>query len=148
MALELFTSGTSGRKKLVPIRLHDLCVGAACIAAALELGPEDRGYNMMPLFHVGGIVRNLYAPLLAGSGMIYSDGFDAAMFWDELDSRAGFNWYYASPTMHDSILREGERRPDSAHGCGSSATRRATCCRRRPTDYARGSTPRSCPATA
>ena len=37
-ALELFTSGTSGRKKLVPIRLGDLCVGAACIAAALELG--------------------------------------------------------------------------------------------------------------
>lgn len=115
IALELFTSGTSGRKKLVPVRLRDLCVGAACIAAALELGPEDRGYNMMPLFHVGGIIRNLYAPLLAGSGMIYSDGFDAAMFWDRLDSGAGFNWYYASPTMHDSILLEGEGRPDSAH---------------------------------
>ena len=114
-ALELFTSGTSGRKKLVPISLRDLCVGAACIAAALELGPEDRGYNMMPLCHVGGIVRNLYAPLLAGSEMIYSDGFDATMLWDELDNGAGFNWYYASPTMHDSILEEGERRPDSAH---------------------------------
>lgn len=114
IALELFTSGTSGRKKLVPIRLRDLCVGAASIAAALELGPEDRGYNMMPLFHVGGIVRNLFAPMLAGSGMIYSDGFDAAMFWDELDSGAGFNWYYASPTMHESILLEGEQRPDSA----------------------------------
>ena len=115
IVLELFTSGTSGRKKRVSIRLRDLCVGAACIAAALELGPEDRGYNMMPLFHVGGIVRNLYAPLLAGSSMIYSDGFDAAMFWDELDNGAGFNWYYASPTMHDMILQEGERRPDSAH---------------------------------
>ena len=115
ITLELFTSGTSGRKKLVPIRLRDLCVGAACIAAAQELGPEDRGYNMMPLFHVGGIIRNLYAPLLAGSGMIYSDGFDAAMFWDELDRGAGFTWYYASPTMHDSILQEGETRPDSAH---------------------------------
>jgi acyl-CoA synthetase (AMP-forming)/AMP-acid ligase II/acetyltransferase-like isoleucine patch superfamily enzyme/acyl carrier protein len=115
VALELFTSGTSGRKKLVPIRLGDLCVGAACIAAALELGPEDRGYNMMPLFHVGGIVRNLFAPLLAGSGMIYSDGFDTALFWDELDRGAGFNWYYASPTMHDSLLQEGERRPYSSH---------------------------------
>lgn len=115
IALELFTSGTSGRKKRVPIRLHDLCVGATCIAAALELGPDDRGYNMMPLFHVGGIVRNLFAPLLAGSGMIYSDGFDAALFWDNLESGAGFNWYYASPTMHDSILQEGERRSGAAH---------------------------------
>jgi len=115
IALELFTSGTSGRKKRVPIGLRDLCVGAACIAAALELRPEDRGYNMMPLFHVGGIVRNLYAPLLAGSGMIYSDGFDAPIFWEELDNGAGFNWYYASPTMHDSVLQEGEQRPASAH---------------------------------
>ena len=115
IALTLFTSGTSGRKKLVPIRLQDICVGAACIAVALELGPDDRGYNMMPLFHVGGIIRNLYAPLLAGSGMIYSDGFDGTMFWDELDHGAGFNWYYASPTMHDAILHEGALRPLSRH---------------------------------
>ena len=114
-ALELFTSGTSGRKKLVPITLRDLCVGAACIAVALELGPDDCGYNMMPLFHVGGIVRNLYAPLLAGSAMIYSDGFDASMFWDELANGAAFNWYYASPTMHDGILEEGDRRPGAAY---------------------------------
>jgi acyl-CoA synthetase (AMP-forming)/AMP-acid ligase II/acetyltransferase-like isoleucine patch superfamily enzyme/acyl carrier protein len=115
VALTLFTSGTSGRKKLVQIRLRDLCVGASCLAAALELGPEDRGYNMMPLFHVGGIVRNLFAPFLAGSGMIYSSGFDAVMFWDELDRGADFNWYYASPTMHESILQEGATRPHSRH---------------------------------
>jgi len=80
IALMLFTSGTTGRKKLVSIRLQDLCVGACCLAAALELGADDCGYNMMPLFHVGGIVRNLYAPMLAGSGMIYSSGFDAMWF--------------------------------------------------------------------
>lgn len=69
----------------------------------------------MPLFHVGGIVRNLYAPLLAGSAMIYSDGFDASMFWDELANGTAFNWYYASPTMHDGILEEGDRRPGAAY---------------------------------
>lgn len=115
IALMLFTSGTSGRKKLVPVRLQDLCIGASCLAAALELGPNDCGYNMMPLFHVGGIIRNLYAPLLAGGGMIYSSGFDATMFWDVLDRGGGVNWYYASPTMHDSILHEGALRPLSRH---------------------------------
>jgi acyl-CoA synthetase (AMP-forming)/AMP-acid ligase II/acyl carrier protein len=115
IALTLFTSGTSGRKKLVPIRLQDLCVGASALAVALELGPNDLGYNVMPLFHVGGIIRNLYAPLLAGSGMIYSSGFDATMFWDVLDSGRGFTWYYASPTMHDHILHEGALRPLSRH---------------------------------
>ena len=115
IALELFTSGTSGRKKRISTRLGDLCVGSACIAAALELGPLDRGYNMMPLFHVGGIVRNLYAPLLAGSPMTYSEGFDPALFWDELSGSSPFTWYYASPTMHEAILAEGERRPDADH---------------------------------
>ena len=115
IALTIFTSGTSGRKKLVPIRLKDLCVGASCLAAALELGPKDRGYNMMPLFHVGGIVRNLYAPFIAGSGMIYSPGYDPEMFWDVLDGTAAFNWYYASPTMHDGILQKGSMRPLSNH---------------------------------
>ncbi|WP_158702121.1 AMP-binding protein [Kitasatospora sp. MMS16-BH015] len=114
IALELFTSGTSGRKKRVPIRLRDLVVGASCIAAALELGPEDRGFNMMPLFHAGGIVRNLFAPLLAGSSMVYSDGFDPAAFWDELVGGGGFTWYYASPTMHDGILHEGRARTATA----------------------------------
>lgn len=111
IALMLFTSGTTGRKKLVSVRLQDLCVGACCLAAALELGPDDCGYNMMPLFHVGGIVRNLYAPLLAGSGMVYSSGFDATMFWDVLERGVGFNWYYASPTMHDEVIQEGVLRP-------------------------------------
>ncbi|MFF2076103.1 AMP-binding protein [Kitasatospora sp. NPDC058162] len=114
VALELFTSGTSGRKKRVPILLRDLVVGASCIAAALELGPEDRGFNMMPLFHAGGIVRNLFAPLLAGSSMVYSDGFDPAAFWDELVGGGGFTWYYASPTMHDGILHEGQARTATA----------------------------------
>ncbi|GAC1541014.1 MAG: hypothetical protein NVS3B12_28350 [Acidimicrobiales bacterium] len=115
VALELFTSGTSGRKKRVPIRLRDVCVGAACIAAALELAPSDRGYNMMPLFHVGGIVRNLFAPILSGSEMIYSDGFDPAAFWDQLDDGEQFTWYYASPTMHEGVLNEADQRPHSVH---------------------------------
>jgi acyl-CoA synthetase (AMP-forming)/AMP-acid ligase II/acetyltransferase-like isoleucine patch superfamily enzyme/acyl carrier protein len=115
IALTIFTSGTSGRKKLVKIRLKDLCVGAAALAAALELGPEDLGYNMMPLFHVGGIVRNLFAPLIAGSGMIYSPGYDPEMFWEVLERGANFNWYYASPTMHEGILQKGCTRPQSRH---------------------------------
>jgi acyl-CoA synthetase (AMP-forming)/AMP-acid ligase II len=38
--------------------------------------------NMMPLFHVGGIVRNLLAPLLSGGSAIMCPGFDAMVFWN------------------------------------------------------------------
>jgi acyl-CoA synthetase (AMP-forming)/AMP-acid ligase II/acetyltransferase-like isoleucine patch superfamily enzyme/acyl carrier protein len=112
--LVLQTSGTSGQKKVVPIRLRDLCVGAACIAAALELGPRDCGYGMMPLFHVGGITRNLFAPVLAGSPMIFATGVDANMFWDALEHGAGVTWYYGSPTVHEAVLQGATHRSRAA----------------------------------
>lgn len=37
--------------------------------------------NMMPLFHVGGIVRNLLAPVMTGGSTIMCSGFDAIAFW-------------------------------------------------------------------
>lgn len=36
----------------------------------------------MPLFHTGGIVRNLLSPILAGGATILAPGVDAAIFWD------------------------------------------------------------------
>ena len=37
--------------------------------------------NMMPLFHVGGITRNLLAPILSGGSSIMCGGFDPNVFW-------------------------------------------------------------------
>jgi acyl-CoA synthetase (AMP-forming)/AMP-acid ligase II len=58
---------------------------------------------MMPLFHVGGIVRNLLAPVLSGGSVIMCSGFDADAFWTVQNS-VGATWYYAAPTMHHAIL--------------------------------------------
>lgn len=37
--------------------------------------------NMMPLYHVGGIVRNLLAPVLSEGSAIMCAGFDPIVFW-------------------------------------------------------------------
>ena len=66
LALVLHTAGTSGAKKRVPYDLRNLVTGAACILSSWRLRPSDVNLNMMPLFHIGGIARNLFAPLLAG----------------------------------------------------------------------------------
>lgn len=58
---------------------------------------------MMPLFHVGGIVRNLWAPVLSGGSAIMCGGFDANTWWP-LAAQHGATWYYAAPTMHHAIL--------------------------------------------
>ena len=74
----------------------------------------------MPLFHVGGIVRNLFAPILSGGSVMMCSGFDATQFWT-LAVERGITWcvviflallmvshlthrYYAAPTMHQAIL--------------------------------------------
>ncbi|KAJ2955650.1 hypothetical protein NQZ79_g8377 [Umbelopsis isabellina] len=111
LAMILQTSGTSGKKKTVPYRLRTLCIGTICVAFSWGLTPNDININMMPLFHVGGIVRNLFAPIFSGSAVMLCHGFDANVFWDIAQAQAGVNiWYYAVPTMHHAILQEGNMR--------------------------------------
>lgn len=47
--------------------------------------------NMMPLFHVGGIVRNLWAPMFSGGSAIMCSGFDANVWWT-LAKQLGATW--------------------------------------------------------
>ena len=80
-ALVLHTSGSTGKKKIVPISLHQLVLGATAIGASSGLGSDDVCLNFMPLFHVGGICRNLLAPIFAGGSTVAMPFFDADDFW-------------------------------------------------------------------
>lgn len=106
-ALILFTSGTTGNKKLVPHQIGDLLTAATVIALSWQLKTTDVNCNLMPLFHVGGIVRQVFSPLVSGSCVICCPNFDASLFWALLQKSA-FNWYYAAPTMHSVILQTGQ----------------------------------------
>jgi acyl-CoA synthetase (AMP-forming)/AMP-acid ligase II/acetyltransferase-like isoleucine patch superfamily enzyme/acyl carrier protein len=110
IALVLFTSGTSGKKKVVPYTVHTITSGVAFVIESWGLTKHDRCINMMPLFHVGGIVRNLFAPIMAGGSTICCPAFDANLFWDVVEDLQP-TWYYASPSMHSVILEEGHNRP-------------------------------------
>ena len=106
--LVLFTSGTTGSKKLVPHLLGDVLIASACISVSWKLSPEDTNCNLMPLFHVGGIIRQVFSPILSGGSVICCPSFDPNIFWDLLkDGR--FTWYYAAPTMHHLILQTGKQ---------------------------------------
>lgn len=106
--LVLFTSGTTGSKKLVPHILQDLLVATSCIIMSWQLSPNDTNCNLMPLFHVGGIIRQVFSPLLSGGCVICCPSFDQVIFW-ELLQQGRFNWYYAAPTMHHMILQTGKQ---------------------------------------
>ena len=108
-ALLLHTSGTTSRPKLAPLTQRNLAASARNIRESLALTPADRCLNVMPLFHVHGLVAAVLASLTSGGSVACAPGFDAFRFlrWlDELEP----TWYTAAPTMHQAILQRAERR--------------------------------------
>ena len=55
-ALILHTSGTTSRPRMVPLTQANLCTSARNIATSLQLRAGDTCLNVMPLFHIHGLV--------------------------------------------------------------------------------------------
>jgi acyl-CoA synthetase (AMP-forming)/AMP-acid ligase II len=104
-ALVLHTSGTTARPKMVPLTHENLCASALSIAASLELDSSDRCLNVMPLFHIHGLVGALLASFVAGSSIVCTRGFDADNFISHLDEFCP-TWYTGVPTMHQEALSQ------------------------------------------
>jgi acyl-CoA synthetase (AMP-forming)/AMP-acid ligase II len=115
VALILHTSGTTSRPKIVPLLQRNLAASARHIAASLELTPADRCLNVMPLFHIHGLVAAVSASLAAGGSVWCAPGFDALRFFSWLkDARP--SWYTAVPTMHQAILARAPRNAEIVAG--------------------------------
>jgi acyl-CoA synthetase (AMP-forming)/AMP-acid ligase II len=108
VALVLHTSGTTSRPKQVPLTHRNLVASAGHIRATLALGPQDRCVNIMPLFHIHGLIGALLSSLSAEASLFCTPGFNALKFFAWLDE-AEATWYTAVPTMHQAILARAER---------------------------------------
>ena len=102
-SMVLHTSGTTSRPKIVPLSQRNLCTSAANIARTLQFKPTDCGLNIMPLFHIHGLIAGVLAPLAAGSQVFCTPGFNALKFFGWMDE-AKPTWYTAVPTMHQAIV--------------------------------------------
>ena len=102
-AFILLTSGTSSRAKDGPTDPCGVCRSAYNVGATLALGPRDRLLNVLPLFHVHGLVSGLLAALAAGSSVVCTSGFDAAAFFGWLKEFRP-TWYTAVPAIHRAVL--------------------------------------------
>lgn len=110
VALILHTSGTTSRPKIVPLSQRNVSVSAGNIAESLQFSAKDRGLNIMPLFHIHGLIAATLAPLSAGSYIFCSPGFNALKFFSWMEECKP-NWYTAVPTMHQTILtRAGQNK--------------------------------------
>jgi acyl-CoA synthetase (AMP-forming)/AMP-acid ligase II/thioesterase domain-containing protein len=103
VALVLHTSGTTSRPKIVPLTHRNICASAEHIRATLELTEHDRCLNVMPLFHIHGLIGATLSTFAAGASIVCTSGFDESRFFDWMRSRRP-TWYTAVPTMHQSVL--------------------------------------------
>ena len=103
VALVLHTSGTTSRPKIVPLSQRNVCASARNIREFLSLSANDRGLNIMPLFHIHGLIAGISAPLSAGGQVCCTPGFNALRFFAWM-AEARPTWYTAVPTMHQAIL--------------------------------------------
>ncbi len=111
IALLLHTSGTTSRPKLVPLSQRNIMASARHIGATLQLAPVDRCLNIMPLFHIHGLIGVVLSSLAAGGSVFCTPGFNALKFFAWLEE-AMPTWYSAVPTMHQAILARAERNRD------------------------------------
>ena len=111
-ALLLHTSGTTSRPKLVPLTHANLAASARHIGGTLALTPDDRCLNIMPLFHIHGLIAAVLSSLGAGGSVFCTPGFNALRFFHWL-GEAKPTWYTAVPTMHQAILTRAARNTET-----------------------------------
>jgi oxalate---CoA ligase len=107
-ALVLHTSGTTARPKIVPLLQRNVLASARHIAATLALAPGDVCLNIMPLFHIHGLMAGTLASLAAGAQVSCTPHFNALKFFAWLEEVKP-TWYTAVPTMHEAALARAER---------------------------------------
>ena len=110
VALVLHTSGSTARPKIVPLLQRNVCASAQHIVTALQLGESDVGLNIMPLFHIHGLIAGVLSSLAAGAQVACVPGFNGLRFFHWFDEVRP-TWYTAVPTMHQAILARAPRHP-------------------------------------
>jgi acyl-CoA synthetase (AMP-forming)/AMP-acid ligase II len=118
----LASSGTSGRPKIVPLPTRQLLHAATSVVGHHGLGPADRGFCPLPLFHVNAEVVGLLAQLVAGACLVLDDRFHRTGFW-ELMGQCDVSWINAVPAI---VARLGTVGPDETVPAGVRFIRSAS----------------------
>jgi acyl-CoA synthetase (AMP-forming)/AMP-acid ligase II len=103
VALVLHTSGTTARPKIVPLRQTNLAASAGHIGGTLGLGADDTCLNIMPLFHIHGLVAAVLSSMAAGASVVCAPGLNGFRFFSWF-REARPSWFTAVPTMHQTLL--------------------------------------------
>jgi malonyl-CoA/methylmalonyl-CoA synthetase len=105
-ALLVYTSGTTGQPKGVPLSHANLLSSATAVNLAWRWAPEDRLVLTLPLFHLHGLGVGLHGTLCAGAAVILRAGFDSADVAEQC--RQGATLFFGVPAMYQRLVRAGD----------------------------------------
>lgn len=85
-ALYIYTSGTTGLPKAAIVSHRRLMNWALWFQGLIDVMPDDRMYDCLPLYHsVGGVVA-VWSTLLGGGSVVLRARFSASAFWSDIVS--------------------------------------------------------------
>lgn len=80
----IYTSGTTGLPKAANINHYRIKAMALGFSAVMDVTPEDRMYDTLPLYHSNGGVLATYGVLCQGGSVVIREKFSAREFWNEI----------------------------------------------------------------
>src|SRR3989304_4019056 len=102
------------------VYLSDLNPKALIVQSGLDCWTvqttKDRSLNIMPLFHIHGVIGAILSSLMAGSSVVCAPGFDAEKFFAWLEAFRP-TWYTAVPTMHQAVLSCAQANSEMLRHC-------------------------------
>lgn len=120
-ALLLFTSGTTGRPKGVPITHASVLHLGRTLAEAWRFSSDDTLLHMLPLHHLHGIGVSLVVALVSGGRIRFLPRFDAVRVWDELARSTAI---MGVPTQHKKLFDAFDAATEEQRSTWASAAAR------------------------
>ncbi|MGB1235425.1 MAG: AMP-binding protein [Planktomarina sp.] len=111
-ALLMYTSGTTGKPKGVVHSHSSLLAGGWTTVVAHALTPQDRGFCVLPIYHINGLCVTVMGALVSGGSLAMVSRFSNRKFWEQM-AVGEATWFSAVPTIISHLLH-GEANPDAA----------------------------------